>query len=225
MSTIMLHPWWEQVRRNRCFFLFLSMLTLIVTMPFLSGATHGRLIIGVLNIIMLLTAITAVGRSKFSFLFGLILAVPTLTFQVLAIQSGDAGDFALSWSCNATFYALTLIRLLAYVLHRDEMTADKLYGAVCAYVLIAILWAFLHGVLQYFYPGAYAFGGTPKTLDMGDLIYFSFTALTTAGFGDITPLLIHSRYLTLLEMITGVMYVAILIARLTGVYPVVEKKP
>ena len=90
--------------------------------------------------------------------------------------------------------------------------------------LIAVLWAFLHGVMQYFYPGAYALGGTPQALNMGDFIYFSFTALTTAGFGDITPVLIHSRYLTILEMITGVMYVAILIARLTGVYPVIEPK-
>lgn len=105
------------------------------------------------------------------------------------------------------------------------MTADKLYGAVAAYMMVAILWAFLYGVLQYFYPGAYAVGGTPKALDMGEMIYFSFTALSTAGFGDITPLLIQSRFLTILEMVTGVMYVAILIARLTGVYPVVAPKP
>jgi Na+/citrate or Na+/malate symporter len=59
---------------------------------------------------------------------------------------------------------------------------------------------------------------------MTDLIFFSFTALTTAGFGDITPALIQSRFLTILEMVTGVMYVAILIARLTGVYPVLPKK-
>ena len=64
-----------------------------------------------------------------------------------------------------------------------------------------------------------------QTLDMAELIFFSFTALTTAGFGDITPVLIQSRFLTILEMVTGVMYVAILIARLTGVYPVVGKKP
>jgi hypothetical protein len=104
------------------------------------------------------------------------------------------------------------------------MTGDKLYGAVAAYILIDVLWANLHGVLQYVYPGAYAFGGTPKALDMTELLYFSFTALTTSGFGDITPALMQSRFLTILEMITEVMYVAILIARLTGVYPVVTKK-
>ena len=48
---------------------------------------------------------------------------------------------------------------------------------------------------------------------------------TTAGFGDITPVLIQSRFPTILEAVTGVMYVAILIARLTGVYPVSGTKP
>jgi hypothetical protein len=91
-------------------------------------------------------------------------------------------------------------------------------------MMIALLWALMYGVVQYFYPGAYAVGGTPKALDMGEMIYFSFTALSTAGFGDITPVLIQSRFLTILEMITGVMYVAILIARLTGVYPIVGGK-
>ena len=47
----------------------------------------------------------------------------------------------------------------------------------------------------------------------------------TAGFGDITPVSIQSRFLTLMEAVTGVMYVAILIARLTGVYPVSGSKP
>lgn len=219
------HPRWEQILEHRCFFLFAAMLIMLIAMPFLVGVAHGRLIIGVINITMLITAVAAVGRSKFSLIFAFILAVPTLTFQVLALESGDAGHFALSWSFNATFYALTLARLLHYVLHRDVMTADKLYGAVAAYMLVAILWAFLDGVLQYFYPGAYAVGGTPKVLDMGELIYFSFTTLATVGFGDITPMLIQSRFLTILEMVTGVMYVAILIARLTGVYPVITPKP
>jgi hypothetical protein len=130
----------------------------------------------------------------------------------------------LSWVFNAVFYSFTLADLLHYVLRRDVMTGDKLYGAVSAYILVAVLWANLHGVVQYVYPGAYAVGGTPKALDMTELIYFSFTALTTSGFGDVTPMLVQSRFLTVLEMVAGVMYIAILIARLTGVYPVVERK-
>jgi VanZ family protein len=223
MPIIMPHPW-EQIQQQRCFLLFLALLALLVALPFLSETTHGRVIIALVNVMVLLTAVAAVGRSWFSFVIAFILVLPALVFRLLAFESNSPGYLALSWGCNAVFYTFTLANLLNYVLRRDFMTADKLYGAVAAYMLVAILWAFLYGVLQYFYPGAYAVGGTPKVLDMGEMIYFSFTTLSTAGFGDITPMLIQSRFLTILEMTTGVMYVAILIARLTGVYPVVGEK-
>lgn len=213
-----------QILEQRCFFLFLALLTLLVALPFLSEIPYGHLILTIVNVMVLLTAVAAVGRSWLSFVIAVILVLPALVFRILALESSLPGYFALSWGFNAVFYVFILADLLHYVLRRDVMTADKLYGAVAAYILIAVLWAQLHGVTQYFHPGAYAFGGTPKALDMAELIYFSFTTLATVGFGDITPALVHSRYLTVLEMVTGVMYVAILIARLTGVYPVVGKK-
>jgi Ion channel len=225
MPNISPHTRLGQILQQRCFLLFLALLALLVAVPFLSEIPYGRIILAIVNVIVLLTAVAAVGRSWLSFVIAVILVLPALVFRFLALESSLPGYLALSWGFAAIFYLFILADLLHYVLRRDFMTPDKLYGAVAAYLLVAMLWANLHGVTQYFYPGAYAFGGTPKALDMPDLIFFSFTALTTAGFGDITPALIQSRFLTILEMVTGVMYVAILIARLTGVYPVVTPKP
>jgi Ion channel len=213
-----------QILEQRCFFLFLALITLLVAVPFLSEAPYGQVILFVINITILLTAVAAVGRSRSVIVIAVILILPAIVFRFLALESGLPGYLVLTWGFNAIFYTYILANLLHYVLRRDFMTSDKLYGAVAAYILVAVLWAYLHGVTQYFYPGAYAFGGTPKVLDMAELIYFSFTTLATVGYGDITPALVQSRFLTILEMITGVMYVAILIARLTGVYPVVDKK-
>jgi len=213
-----------QILEHRCFLLFWALLALLVALPFLSGTPHGPVIMLVLNVIVLLTAVAAVGRSWLSFVIAVILILPSIVFRFLALESSLPGYLALSWGFNAVFYIFILANLLQYVFRRDFMSGDKLYGAVSAYILVAIFWAQLHGVTQYLYPGAYALGGTPKTLDMTELIYFSFVALTTAGFGDFTPALVQSRYLTVLEMVIGVMYVAILIARLTGVYPIVDKK-
>jgi len=224
MPTVTRHPRLEKALQHRCFLLFWALLILLVAISFLSETIHGRKLVGFLNVIVLVTAVAAVESSRLSLIIAILLGGPTLAFQILALQSGLPEHFALSWGFGAAFYAFALAHLMNYVLRRDVMTADKLYGAVSAYMMIAILWAFLHGLVQYFYPGAYAFLGTPKTLDMGELIYFSFTSLATVGFGDMTPALIQSRFLSILEAVTGVMYVAILIARLTGVYPVVEKK-
>ena len=225
MATVTQHPRLAQILEQRCFFLFLALLALLVALPFLGETAFGRGLIGFLNLLILITALAAVETSRLSFVIACLLGLSALAFQILALHSGLPGHFALAWGFGAAFYVLTLVHLLRYVLRRDQMTADKLYGAVAAYMMVALLWAFLYGVLQYFYPGAYAYQGTPKKLDMGELIFFSFTALTTAGFGDMTPTLIQSRFLTIIEMVTGVMYVAILIARLTGVYPIVDRKP
>lgn len=212
-----------KILEQRCLLLFWALIALLVALPFLSETTHGHAILFVVNVTVLLTAVAAVGRSWLSFVIAVILILPSIIFRFLALESNLPGYLALSWGFNAVFYVFILSNLLHYVFRRDFMSGDKLYGAVAAYILVAVLWAQLHALTQYFYPGAYAFGGTPKALDMTELIYFSFVALTTAGFGDVTPALVQSRYLTILEMIAGVMFVAILIARLTGVYPVVDK--
>ena len=209
---------------QRCFLLFAALLTLLIATPFLAGTAVGRWIVGGLNVLILATAVAAVERSRRSIVIAVILGLLAFVFQVAALRSHTPGYLTLSWAFNAAFYAFSLGHLIRYVLRQDEMTADKLYGAVAAYIMIAILAAFLHGVLQYFYPGSYSYMGAAKVLDISELIFFSFTVLTTAGFGDITPITVQARFLTLLEAVTGVMYVAILIARLTGVYPVVTKR-
>jgi len=85
------------------------------------------------------------------------------------------------------------------------MTGDKLYGAGAAYLLLGVLWAYLYAILQSFQPGAFALGGTPYTeVAVLDMIYFSFTVLTTVGLGDITPVLPFARSLVNLEeMVAG----------------------
>jgi hypothetical protein len=208
-----------------CFLLFMSLLVLFVATAFLMGTAEGRAFIGLLDAIVLVTAVGATARSRVALLGAVVLAVPTLAFQIRALISGESADFAVSWAFGAAFYAYTIGHLLTYVLHRDAMTADKLYGAIAAYIMLALFWALTYGVLQYFYPGAYAYQGAPRMLDLSELIFFSFAVFTTAGFGDITPTVIQSRFLTIVEAVTGIMYVAILIARLTGVYPIATASP
>jgi hypothetical protein len=99
------------------------------------------------------------------------------------------------------------------------MTADKLYGAAAAYLMIGTLWAYLYALVAYHYPGSFL-GELPTGPGMViDLLYFSFTVLTSTGFGDIVPLSPQARAVCIVEQLTGALFVAILIARLAGVYP------
>jgi len=206
-----------RVLTQRCTYLFFALLLLLVTLPLLIESAQGRIVANLINLSILLAAVAAVGRTKLSFAIAVLLALPVIGFQVLGIVWTEPLYLVLSWAFGSCFYFMTLALLLRYVLFPDVMNTDKLYGAAAAYLMIGIMWAYFYGIVQYFYPGAFTPAGAPLTLF--DLIYFSFTVLTTTGFGDIVPALPVTRGLTMLEQVVGVLYVAILIARLSSMYP------
>ena len=127
---------------------------------------------------------------------------------------------ALSRAFGAAFYFITVSYLLGYVLNPRTFTTDKLYGAAAAFLMLGVLWSYFYAMVLSFYPGALSAGGSPMTqFQMSDLVYFSFTVRTSTGFGDITPVHPVIRMLCVLEQVAGVLYLAILIARLASAYP------
>jgi hypothetical protein len=118
-------------------------------------------------------------------------------------------------------YGLVIVDLLAYVLRRGLVTADKLFAAVCIYLLMGLLWATLLTVVYILKPGAFVADATvigARPLGFLDFVYVSFGALTTSGSSGIEPAAHNARSLLVLETVTGVLYVAVLIARLTSLY-------
>ena len=149
----------------------------------------------------------------------LLLAIPAIGFQYLGVFWEDSESLARAWEFGAALYAATILFLLRYVFQPDVMTADKLYGAAAGYLMIGVLWACLYAIVDYHYPGSFTVAGTPTAMAMTDLLYFSFTVLTSTGFGDVTPLSRQARSLCVVQQVIGALFVAILIARLAGVYP------
>ena len=120
---------------------------------------------------------------------------------------------------DAAVYATTIALLLRYVFDREVLTTDRLWGAAAAYLMIGVLWCFLYAIVDRAIPQSFPVRGSPEPLQLIDLLYFSFSTLTTIGFGDIVPLSRPARTAVMLEGIVGQLFLAILIARLVGVYP------
>jgi len=106
------------------------------------------------------------------------------------------------------------------VLRQKEVTGETISLSICIYLLLGMTWSVLYVLLFYLQPHAFSFGGTAlsRTQLFPVLIYFSLTTLSTIGFGDITPLTLQARYAAVAEGITGQFYLAILVARLVGLY-------
>lgn len=203
--------------RHRCFYLLAGLLLLLAVMPLVHTPT-GALIANVLNAIVVVTAVVAAGRSRRARWVAAALAAPTLVFQFVGLLSEDQRVLALSFVSGAALYLVAVAYLLRYVLRPDVLTVDKLYGAAATYLLMGVAWAYLYAIVQYLDPGSFAFGGTAAALNLRELVYFSFTTLTTVGFGDFTAVRPLARTVVIFEEVVGVLYVAILIARLAGSY-------
>ncbi len=104
----------------------------------------------------------------------------------------------------------------------NRVSGDAIFGAVCGYLLLGIIWSLLYGAAETASPGSFV-TAPPKGEDVAavrlhrdDLSYFSFITLATVGYGDVTPTTPLARMLAWTEAITGQFYLAILVAGLVG---------
>jgi ion channel len=204
---------------QRCFWLFVVLVAMIAAVSFVPPNDAGRLVVNAFNMFLLIATVAAVGRTTLSFTIALLLAIPAVWFQYSGLWRDDDRELAMSWMFSAGLYFVTTVYLLRYVFHPTVMTQDKLFGAAAAYLMIGVLWAYSYAIVGYFYPQSYMIVGQPGRLVYADALYLSMTVLTSTGFGDITPLTRQARGVCMVEQITGALFVAILIARLAGVYP------
>jgi hypothetical protein len=199
----------------------MALLALLFVYPFLDDSLPHRLIGGLLNVTILVTAAYAASESRHMFFVAVLLAVPSFSLQVAYLITRDGALGELLFLAYAIFYSFTIGHVLRYVLRPGEVTADKIHGAIAGYILMGLLWTALYLFLNKMQPGSFAFNGVrdfDNPLVFPDFLYFSFITLTTTGYGDIAPVTGHARSLAILEQLAGTFYIAILIARLTGLY-------
>jgi Ion channel len=204
---------------QRCFWLFVALVALIGAVSFVPASDHGRLALNGINMFVLIATVAAVGRTTVSFVIALLLAGPAVWFQYVGLWHDSDTELAWSWMFSAALYFITTVYLVRYVFKPRVMTQDKLFGAAAAYLLIGVLWAYLYAIVGFFYSQSYLIVGQPGRLIYADALYLSITVLTSTGFGDVIPLTRQARGVCMTEQIAGALFVAILIARLAGVYP------
>jgi hypothetical protein len=209
------------VRWSRCAWLLVALIALLAGYPYLADAVSERLVLAALNVVVLVAAVARTSRSRHPVPVAVALGVGVAGMQAWHILTANRLAYLLAAIMVIGLYALVIADLLAYVLRRGQVTADKLFAAVCVYLLMGLFWATLLTMVYILKPGAFVADATVigvRPLGFLDFIYVSFGALTTAGSSGIEPAAHHARSLLVLETLTGVLYVAVLIARLTSLY-------
>ena len=208
--------------RQPSFVLLCGLAAILLAYPYLETSPLGRELLAAVGLVVLVLCVRIVGVGPRRALLGWILAGLAIAANAAFVLWDRPGLGLVTTIAYAAFYAYAIASLVAYVLRDDTATYDELFAAVCLYIFIAMFWACLYWIVKYFQPDAFYINPS-NNIDgrttWWDLLYFSFTTLTSTGYGEITPVTSHARSLVMLEQITGVMYVALLVARLANMLP------
>lgn len=196
--------------------LLAAQLLQVLAWPFLEGASLGRAFLGVIGMLAVGSAVLAVRRTTHVSRVVFFLGAPTIVFTLLEAVFPDTDPIVLvSGMLHAPFYFYVSYAMLRYLFHDDEVTTDEYYATGAAFTVVAWGFAHLFAAVQVVWPDSF-------TNDEGfdrpwfELLYLSFSTLTSVGLSDIVAVGAQARAVLMVEMMVGVFYVAMVVARMVG---------
>ncbi len=204
----------EKYVKGRCLWLLVALVVFILT-HHLVVRNPGLSMVA--NSLVLIAGIYAVSARKMALRIGIGIAAAQIACSVLAVQIGGAAFVRAGVALLALFYGYTLLCVLAYVMRRTKVTPDKLYAAAAVYLLIGFTCSVVYGLVFAINPASFAYESTREGM-VPDFLYFSFITLLSVGYGDITPVAGIARSVAVVEGVSGALYLALLVARLVGLY-------
>lgn len=205
-----------KIADSRFSYLFFTVMLLFLLRPFLVGLTALNIITDIFMWSILISCIWAVHdkkRDRVTF-SGLIILFITTGLLDLFLD-----DPAITWAgkiLGVIVFAYLVAAIFLYLIRQEEVTGDMIMAAASEYILIGIMFCYMYFLLETVYPGS--FNLPHKKMDRSTFLYFSFVTLTTTGYGDILPVSAQARSFAIFEQITGQLFVAVLVARLVGLY-------
>jgi len=211
---------------GRYLFLLFSLLLLFFFYPFFDALGFAPWILGLLFLTILISSVSSVSSSRRSVAAAQLLAALSFAGYISVQFTGNLPLRALTAASFSLFFALITVVVLRHILSAREVTTDIILGAMCAYLLLGMVWAMVFSLIEILVPGSFLHGGQAVTEGfqgsrlqvISSFIYYSFVTLTTLGYGDITPRSSPAAALSSLEAVIGQLYIAVLIARLVGMH-------
>ena len=188
----------------------------VLAWPFLGGTTVGRAFLGVIGMLAVGSAVLAVRRTPHVSRVVFFLGAPTIVFTLLeAVFSHIDPIVIVSGMLHAPFYFYVSYAMLRYLFHDDVVTTDEYYATGAAFTVVAWGFAHLFAAVQAVWPDSFSnASGFEHT--WFELLYLSFSTLTSVGLSDIVAVGGEARAVLMVEMMVGVFYVAMVVARMVG---------
>jgi hypothetical protein len=174
-----------------------------------------QMLTGAINAIALILVFRETGMAQSGRRLATIIAIGSLSFALMSVFDRDQPSGGVVWLLQAALALVISVAITARILRHRRVGLQTVFGAVCVYVLIGLMFGFIYGALQSI------LGREVLQVNDGgevDPLYYSIVTLTTLGFGDITSPEVLVRRITMIEAMFGQIFLATMVARLVSMF-------
>ncbi|MGI9491282.1 MAG: potassium channel family protein [Geminicoccaceae bacterium] len=201
-------------RSNYAWLLVALLLLILVSALFDSAPYQGAFVLTPLLTLVLIATVFALSEHRRD-----LLVAGTLAAAWLLLTWGTIGSTTLALEVSErllliclNIYAIAVI-LMQIITRNRDIDLNIVMGTLAIYMLLGVTWAVAYDLIEEISPGSFQVPKGDQHSRWNQLLFFSFTTLTTLGYGDITPNSAFARILSVIEAMTGVLFVAVMIAR------------
>ena len=201
-------------------YLLVSLIILVFAIPSLNRHTlssHPDLLEMIFATSLIFAVLSLIQHAKKYFL-GILVALFAIVCALIAIFTELSVFTNLMLIAVIIFFVVgTIDSVYQVFMVRKGVNFNKILGAICIYIFLALIWSIFYQFLEDLIPGSFnGLSAGLKHTHFNDLVYYSLVTITTLGYGDITPATPLAKALVIIEVIVGVFYIAILVAALVG---------
>ena len=222
-----------QVPRHSFLLLLLSLLIMLIVPPYLKifpFLHFESILLNPFITTVLLTSLYLVTDNRRFFIIGLLTLIPVLVINTQFYLNKDSVSPLISSLIYIFFFSYISLFLCRVLINSKSVSLNVIYAAICLYFFMAFNWSFIYLATHYTFENSFSF--SDNLIAHGDIerdsislfSYFSFVTMTTLGYGDITPIHPTARAWVAAQSVLGQLYLAIVMARLVGLYIVDAKK-
>jgi hypothetical protein len=204
-------------RREPSAILLAAQLAGVLLYPFMENSAVGRALFSLFGIAILGLVLLAVRASPAATWIGVLLGVPATALLLVQVVGGSDDLLPYSSAFEAVLYFYAAGALIAYMLADHVITRDELFAVGATFTLVAWAFAYSFTVCQAIEPHSFTAAIDPSgDRSWMELLFLSFTTLSSTGLSDVVPVRAFARSIVMIEQLAGVAYIAMVVSRLVG---------
>jgi len=205
-------------RKYDNYILFFSLVGVLFLLPFVNAMPMLRFaLVGQYTFVMFYLVFSA-RHTRSLYIVDIAFVIPTLLATWLdSIYQNDI-TFVASYLTMMIFFLYLQYLIITQMIHAHRVETNTIFGAMNIYLVAGLIWAYAFILLNHFDSSAFHLPDYEVASKEVELFtYYSFTTLTTLGYGDIVAQSAQARMLSVLEAVFGQLYLAIVIAKLVSI--------